>query len=180
MKLLVLFASFDGQTARIAERIAATIATQGHETTLSSARAPEAWSRIAEHDTVIIGGAIRYGRFAPFLETSVRAHAQAIAARPNAFFACRSALVRLATARSQPLPRDSSARAPRMAPRVTRASPARCATGDTIRSCASSCGSSPQAGGDQDTSREHEYTDWQAVERFAVQFAAGLRLTVAA
>jgi menaquinone-dependent protoporphyrinogen oxidase len=29
-----------------------------------------------------------------------------------------------------------------------------------------------QAGGDVDTSRDYEYTDWGAVDRFASQFAA--------
>lgn len=181
MKLLVLFASFDGQTARIAERIAATIAALGHETTLRSAQAPDAWRRIAEHDAVIIGGAIRYGRFAPFLETSVRAHAKAIAARPNAFFSVSL------SARAGGDPRE-----------VNRYLEQFCAgAGWHPRVTASFAGAlryrkynpflrlvmrfiSGMAGGDQDTSRDHEYTDWQAVDRFAVQFAAGLRLPVAA
>jgi menaquinone-dependent protoporphyrinogen oxidase len=30
------------------------------------------------------------------------------------------------------------------------------------------------AGGDTDTSRDYEYTDWEAVERFAMDFAARL------
>jgi menaquinone-dependent protoporphyrinogen oxidase len=30
------------------------------------------------------------------------------------------------------------------------------------------------AGGDTDTSRDYDYTDWRAVGRFAAEFAAGL------
>jgi len=34
---------------------------------------------------------------------------------------------------------------------------------------------SRRAGGDTDTSRDYEYTDWAAVERFAAEFEAPLR-----
>jgi menaquinone-dependent protoporphyrinogen oxidase len=36
------------------------------------------------------------------------------------------------------------------------------------------------AGGETDTSRDYEYTDWQAVERFAVRFASRLEVPAAA
>jgi menaquinone-dependent protoporphyrinogen oxidase len=35
------------------------------------------------------------------------------------------------------------------------------------------------AGGDTDTSRDYEYTDWPAVDRFAQEFAARLQPAVA-
>jgi len=36
------------------------------------------------------------------------------------------------------------------------------------------------AGGDTDASRDHEYTDWAAVERFAAEFELPLRESRAA
>ncbi len=39
---------------------------------------------------------------------------------------------------------------------------------------------SGMAGGDTDTSRDYEYTDWQAVERFAGRIASSLEVEAAA
>lgn len=172
-RVLVLYASIDGQTARIAERIASVIRARGHEATARAANAPDAPSGIQRHDGVIVGAAIRYGRHPAWLEKLVRAHLAEIAGRPNAFFSvCLSAGgpgARPATAHGYI---DDFQRR----------------TGWSSGQAASFAGALPYrryhplirfmmrlvvgvAGGDTDTSRNYEYTDWTAVERFAGEFA---------
>lgn len=181
VKIAILYASFDGQTERVAQRVGAVLAADGHAVTVLRAEAPQAAAAPAAHDALVIGGAIRYGRFARSLAQLVRAHASVIAARPNAFF-CVSL-----SARPGGNPREVSRYLDEF----------RARTGWEPRATASFAGAlryraynpllrlamkliSRMAGGDTDTSRDYEYTDWEAVERFAAQFAASLQTRAAA
>jgi menaquinone-dependent protoporphyrinogen oxidase len=172
-RVLVLYASVDGHTARIAERIAAILRDQGLEATVRSADAVEVLWEIDGHDGVVIGGAIRYGRHPAWLEEVVRERLADIESRPNAFFSV-----------------CLSAGGPGAKPEVARGyvEDFRRRTGWTSRQTASFAGAllyrryNPfvrftvrmivgMAGGETDTSRDYEYTDWDAVERFAADFA---------
>lgn len=181
-RILVLFASFDGQTARVAERIGAVLANAGHAVSVLPADAPEARRRIEEHDAVIVGSAVRYGHHPRLLRSLVRKRAAAIAARPNAFFSvCLSAA------------------GPGARPAVAQGyiEEFRARTGWKPGETASFGGAlryrkyNPfirlmmrlvvgTAGGEKDTSRDYEYTDWQGVDRFAARFAARLEAAAAA
>jgi menaquinone-dependent protoporphyrinogen oxidase len=177
-RILVLFASIDGQTAAIAERIARALEGSGHAATLMPAGAPGLARALAEHAAVIVGAAIRYGHHSRALESAIRKHADAIGARPNAFF-------------SVSLSAGGPGARPAEAARYVAAFEER--TGWRPRRTATFAGAlrytkyNPfirvlmrlivgAAGGDTDTSRDYEYTDWQAVDRFAAEFAAQLAL----
>ena len=175
-RILILFASFDGQTARIAERIAAVSRSAGHALTVRSVDAPEAGQDIEAHDALIVGGAIRYGRFPRSLRRLARERAAAMASRPNAFFSvCLSA--------------RWTDKGPAIVERYI--AKFRAETGWQPRDTVSFAGALPYsrynpflrflmrlfsaaAGGDTQTARDYEYTDWAAVERFAAGFAARL------
>jgi menaquinone-dependent protoporphyrinogen oxidase len=173
-RILIVHASFDGQTRRICERIAAIFRTSGHEVTLRDAQSPMAAANITDHDAVVIGGAVRVGHFARSLERLVRGRAASLESRPNAFFSVCMA-----------------ARDPVRGPAVARgyADKFLASTGWNPQLTANFAGAlqythynpfvrflmrliSKAAGGDTDTSRDYEYTDWAAVERFAREFAA--------
>ena len=172
-RVLVVFASVDGQTARIAQRMGGVLAQGGHAVTLRSADAPGLGHEIGVHDAVLIGASIRYGHHARYVEELVRAHRAAIASRPNAFFSvCLSA-------------GGPGARPDTAAGYIARFSRR---TGWSPRQAASIAGALRYplyrpvirfmmrlivgaAGGETDTSREYEYTDWEAVDRFAREFA---------
>lgn len=175
-RILIPFASVDGQTARIAERIGAVLARSGHAATPMPVDAPGLARSLEEHDAVIVGGGIRYGHHPRYLEAAVREHFVAIATRPNAFF-------------SVSLSAGGPGARPPVAARYVEGFVKR--TGWQPRRTASFAGAlrytkyNPfirfmmrlivgAAGGDTDTSRDYEYTDWQAVERFAAEFAAQL------
>ncbi len=85
MKTLILFSSRDGQTREIAANIATELQEKGVETQLSNLhRAGDVdWSA---YDKVVIGASIRYGHFHPSLKAFVEKHADALNARPGAFF----------------------------------------------------------------------------------------------
>jgi menaquinone-dependent protoporphyrinogen oxidase len=168
-KVLILFSSFDGQTAQIAERVGAHLARSGHAVSVVPLGDHDMAALVARHDAVIVAGAVHYGHHARALEEAVRAHRAALEARPNAFFS-----VSMAAAR----PGKGAAEAQAyVADFVER-------TGWQPRATATFAGAlrysrynlfvrfmmrliSGTAGGDTDTSRDHEYTDWAAVERFA-------------
>ena len=177
MRILILYGSYDGHTQWIAERMARVIQRGGHEVRAVAARKGAAERDIAWSDAVVVGGAIRYGHHPAVLEGEVRANRALLGERPNAFFSvCMSAA------------------GPNAKPAVawgyvdefiTR-------TGWQPGRIASFAGAlqwsryNPfikfmmriivgMAGGDTDTSQDHEYTDWPAVERFAAEFELPLR-----
>jgi menaquinone-dependent protoporphyrinogen oxidase len=177
VRVLVLHGSFDGQTRLIAERIGHVLERGRHHVRILPVQEGLVGRDIVWADAVIIGGAIRYGRHQPRLDVAVRENRALLEQKPNAFYSvCMSAggpNAKPATARSY------------IDAFITR-------TGWQPRRTASFAGAlrwskyNPFirlmmriivgiAGGDTDTSRDCEYTDWAAVERFASEFELPLR-----
>ena len=177
MKILVIYGSFDGQAQRIAVRMAEVIGRGGHTVEAVPAQTDSICDRIDASDAVIVGGAIRYGHHQKVLERVVRENREAIASRPNAFFSvCMSA--------AGPNAKPATAWG-YVDEFITR-------TGWQPGRIASFAGAlqwsryNPfmklmmrfivsMAGGDTDASRDREYTNWDAVERFAAEFEYPLR-----
>ena len=180
-RVLVLHASIDGQTARIAERIASILRARGLEATVRAADAPGAASDIESHDGIVIGAGIRYGHHPAWLKKLVRRRLAQIAGRPSAFFSvCLSA--------GGPGARPATARA--------YLDDFEQRTGWSSDQSASFAGAllyrryrphirflirciMKVTGGETDASRDYEYTDWAAVERFAGEFARRVPAPVA-
>jgi menaquinone-dependent protoporphyrinogen oxidase len=175
-RILILFASVDGQAARIAERVGEILTRAGHDIERIPVDAPGLARSLGACDAVIVGGAIRYGRHVRNLEPRVRDHVKKISARPNAFFSV-----------------SLSAGGPGARPDAARQYVATFCerTGWHPQSTAIFGGALRYtkynlfirfmmrlivgiAGGDTDTTRDYEYTDWHAVERFALEFATAL------
>ena len=176
MKILVLHDSFDGQTRRIAERMAGVLREAGHVTAVQSASAAKVM--IPPCDAVIVGAAVRYGHHSRDVERMVRGHRPFIEARPNAFFSvCLSAGgpgANLAEARRYVEDfRRSTDWNPMQAASLAGAllySRYNFLLRLVMRFIAG------RVGKPTDTSRDYEYTEWAAVERFAREFAARLAL----
>lgn len=180
MRVLVLHSTFDGQTERIAERMADVLRDGGADVYVRPAEA--AADTLPDSDAVIVGAAIRYGHHSRALERLVRRNRDALRARPNAFYSvCLSA--------GGPGAKPAEAR--------KYVEDFRRATGWDPMHTASFAGALRysrynfairflmrmivgHAGGETDTSRDYEYTDWAAVERFAREFAGRIRLPAAA
>jgi menaquinone-dependent protoporphyrinogen oxidase len=175
-RILVLYQSYDGQTARIARRMGDVIGQAGHQVTMHRFDGPGALAMLSKYDAVVVGAAIRYGHHDRAIEDEVRRHAAELTARPNAFFSV-----------------CLSAGGPGYKPRaVKRYVDEFCAkTGWKPNDVATLAGALQyskygffikimmklivgSAGGETDSSRDYEYTDWVAVERFAQDFAKRL------
>lgn len=83
--LLLCYASHDGQTRRVAERIVARLATHGVSTSLVdlAQRQPDA-DEVAAAPVVVVAAAIRYGHHLPPARAFVAAHRERLAAKPVA------------------------------------------------------------------------------------------------
>jgi menaquinone-dependent protoporphyrinogen oxidase len=177
-RALILYATTEGHTARIAHRIAQVLGDHGHAVEAHPADAAPADLDPAAYDGVIVGASIHYGRHPRYLHALLRPHRATLAAMPGAFFSV-----------------SLSAGGPGAKPEATQ---------HYLDTFLRQVGWRPQqtaivagalqysrygvfkrllvrmfvgvAGGDTDTSRDYEYTDWDAVERFADAFAQRMML----
>jgi menaquinone-dependent protoporphyrinogen oxidase len=81
----IIYATTDGHTRKICERLRELLAPAGHQVSLISIEAAGAldWSSC---DKIVVGASIRYGRHNPLILDFVNAHVQLLDAKPNAFF----------------------------------------------------------------------------------------------
>ena len=176
-RVLVVYGSTDGQTRRIAERMAAVLVSQGPEVqTVDSAAAP-ADIAPGDFDAALVLGSVRMGKHQQALADFVRKFRLELDAIPNAFIS-----VSLSAARNKPSAQREVAKT--FQHFVTR-------TGWRPNARLAIAGALPYSrytlrirlvmkliswmtGGDTDTSRDYEYTDWELVEDFARRFASAL------
>ncbi len=173
-RILLLYASIEGQTALIAERIAQTLRKRGHSVDLAPAATQ---ADFAGYDGVIIGASIHYGHHPASLRAFVRRQRDALSARHNAFFS-----VSLSAGGPRPKPLAAQRYIDKFL-RRTAWQP------QLVASFAGAVKYSVYGpikrrvmivfvglgGGETDTSRDYEYTDWEAVERFADAYAERLQ-----
>ena len=175
-RILMLYATTEGQTARIAERMAQRLRDQGHGVDARPADAAGASLDLTAYDGVIVGASVHYGRHPGYLRALVRGHRAALAERPSAFF-------------SVSLSGGGPGAKPKAARRYLKTFLRQ--AGWQPQQTASFAGALKYSmygafkrilmiafvglpGGDTDTSRDYEYTDWGAVERFGDAFARQL------
>jgi menaquinone-dependent protoporphyrinogen oxidase len=174
--ILILYATVEGQTARIAERIAQTLRDNGHRAETHPATRDGPGLEPAIYDAVIIGASIHYGRHPGYLRSWVRAYRGVLDTRPNAFFS-----VSLSGGGPGAKPEAAQRYLDKFL-RQARWNPGQTATFAGALQF-SKYGAFKRllmvlivglAGGDTDTSKDYEYTDWNAVGRFAETFALRL------
>ncbi|HEY8519535.1 MAG TPA: menaquinone-dependent protoporphyrinogen IX dehydrogenase [Gammaproteobacteria bacterium] len=172
-RLLIAYGTTEGQTAKIAAHIGDAARRVGLEVAVCPAAEIDE-AEPARYDAIVVGGSLHDGRYQRAVRDFVARHRELLAARPSAFFS-----VSLAAASRDPAER---AEAMRIARDFT------AAAGWTPRQIASFAGAlkytqyswlkralmkhiARKEGGDTDTSRDFEYTDWDDVTRFAEAFA---------
>ena len=174
--ILILYATTEGQTARIVERMAQTLRTKGHATDTRQADELRTGKEAAQYDAVIVGASIHYGHPPAYLRPLVKRLKETLESRPSAFF-------------SVSLSGGGPGAKPKAAKRYLDVflrqvgwHPEQTGTfGGALQF--SKYGAFKRmlmvmivgfAGGDTDTSRDYEYTDWAAVDNFAEAFAKRL------
>ena len=170
-RILVLYGTTDGHTTRIARSIGDTLRTQGAEVDVVRVQRPGPDPN--DYNGIIVAASVHAGGYQRQVRTWVRTHAGALAGRPTAFVS-----VCLGVLQSEPaVQREVQAIANRFLlstewrPTVTKI-----VAGALLyrqynwlkrwvmkRIVA-------KAGGDLDTSRDYEYTDWNDLRAFAEEF----------
>jgi menaquinone-dependent protoporphyrinogen oxidase len=173
--VLVFYATSEGQTRRIAERIAADIGARGFNvraidvTTTDAARV--AWDKVRG---VVLGASLHAGHHQRAAVEFAKAFRQRLNLYPSAFFS-----VSLSAASKNPNEVATAARLARELPEQAGWQPTivECFAGrlaytrygwltrQIMRRIAR------KEGGPVDTARDHELTDWDAVARFATRMA---------
>jgi menaquinone-dependent protoporphyrinogen oxidase len=176
-RVLLLYASHYGQTRRIAEHLAAVLRTRDHEVELADARAGTPRLPAPErYDVVVLGSRVEFGRHATDILEYIRSHREALSRMPTAFFS-----VNMASARPGAGTDPSGYLAatfedlewhPVQAISVAGGLPYR-RYGRIMRFVMRRIARG--AGHTTDTSRNHEFTSWSAVDSFAdkIEYIAG-------
>jgi menaquinone-dependent protoporphyrinogen oxidase len=176
---LILYATREGHTRRIAEHLAATIRARGHMAdTVDAAHLPPEFS-LASYQAAIVAASVHVGRHEPEIVSFVKRHKAGLEQIPAVFL---SVSLTETTAEDPHAPPEARARAAADVDRMIRSFLEE--TGwrpDKVRPVAGALMYSKynflvrfimrriaaRAGGDTDTSRDHVYTDWEALDRIA-------------
>jgi len=170
-RILVLYGTSDGHTAKVARAISARLLADGVDTDIVEAGSSD--PQPADYDGIIVAASVHAGGYQRAVHRWVRSHAAELGTRPAAFVS-----VCLSILSTQPKERANAAAIPHrffgevgwypgIVKIVAGALPytkynifKRWIMKRIVR----------QAGGDTDTSRDYEYTDWNAVRSFAGEF----------
>ncbi|OOH89280.1 protoporphyrinogen oxidase [Pasteurellaceae bacterium 15-036681] len=166
MKTLILYLTNDGQTKKIAEKIADELQTECGVISLTENPTAE---MLDQYETIVIGASIRYGHFNPLLEKFIAQHYELLNRKKSAFFSVNL------TARKETrnTPETNT---------YTRKLLARIQWQPNLVEVIAGALFYPRytwfdrvmirfimkiTKGDTDTSKEYEYTNWQQVSQFA-------------
>lgn len=176
-KILIVYASRYGQTAKIAGRIG-NIIRPDHPVEVRAVEQIEASFHAAQYAGVIVAGAVYYDKHPRALRDFVREHAIFLATVPSAFVSVSGAAgAPTDEAKAQVKAYvDAFIAESSWTPRIIQPFAGGLAysrygfiTKWIMRRLAK------KRGRDYDTSRDYEYTDWNAVEEFATRFVAMIK-----
>lgn len=170
-KILVVYGTAEGHTARVADRIAEVIRDRGHDVTVLDVRYADDMT-LAAYDAVVVGASIHMGKHVRRMVDFVREHREAFTRMPAAFFSVSLAAVDdVGEARKyvEQLEQETGWK-PEAVTLVAGALPYT-DYGFIKRRMMRRivAGKSPVLS--TDTSRDHVYTDWSEVAHFATGFA---------
>jgi menaquinone-dependent protoporphyrinogen oxidase len=166
---LIVYASRKGQTRKIAARLGDMLEAAGHDVRVIDVLELPPRFDVAAWDLVVAGSSVKFGRHSGAIEEFVRAHRDVLAGRRTAFFSVSGAAMDRTPEAEQAVAdqtaafcRDTGWRPDRVAcfaggVPYTRYDPITRHVMKRIQK---------KAGRSTDTSRDHEYTDWAAVEEF--------------
>ena len=175
MNILILYGSLEGQTAKIAARMAEVIRDKGYQvTTLTGDDLPDDFN-LDEFDAAIIGGPIHMGNYPRYLQKFVKQYHDRLNNLPSAFFT-----VCMAINSQKAESRQEAASYGEKFVNNTGWQPALTATfAGAVKYTQYNFVTrfimkliSRHEGGSTDTAHDHEYTDWDKVASFTEEFVA--------
>ena len=173
MRILILYASLEGQTGKIAENIAQVFNSKGQQVdALSVEKLPADFSE-DDYQAVILGGPIHMERYPKQLKQFVLTHCDWLNQLPSAFFTvCMAIRSQHEKSRQTGIQYGEKFLAQTgWQPTLTKtfAGAVKYTQYNVITRFIMKM-ISKREGGSTDTSRDHEYTDWDSVAQFADEF----------
>jgi len=173
MQVLIVYGSKEGQTAKIAERIAQLLRNQRQQVTAYSVKDEQIDSATDAFDAAIVGGSIHMNRYPTHLREFVTKHRDWLNTVPSAFFT-----VCMAIQSKNAHEREAARKYGERFIETTHWHPALI---DTFAGAVKYTQYdfvtrfimkmiTKREGGSTDTRHDHEYTDWDAVARFTSRF----------
>ena len=173
-RILIVYGTAYGQTERIAHEIARVLRESDHEVSLLRGDRLPAGITLKEYDGVVVGASVLFGRHQNYIERFVRDHAAWLNALPSAFVSVCGAMA------GQAGGAEGAAR--RYRERFLEATGWRPAIARSLAGGLAYTRYRPwvrwmmrlisrRTGRPTDTSRDYDFTDWQAVAQLARQFA---------
>ena len=172
--VLIAFGTSYGHTAKIADRIAEQLSRRGARVTvarvdrLAREQSPESF------DAVILGASLIVGGYQRYVRRFAKKHAETLNRLPSGFFAVSGSAgsadpdIRAEAVRIMETFLERTGWTPAVRLSVAGAIPFT-KYNPLVRWVMKRI--SAKSGGSTDTSRDHEYTDWAEVDRFAERFA---------
>jgi menaquinone-dependent protoporphyrinogen oxidase len=170
-RILVLYGTTTGHTAKIARSIGDTLRQQGVSVDVIEGNAE--WPAAEDYAAVVVAASVRGGNYQRPVRRWVRANAAALNARPTAFVS-----VCLGVLQHEPAVQEEVAA---ISTRFLTAAGWRPTVTKTVAGALLYTQYNPllrwvmkritrKAGGDTDTNRDYEYTDWSDLRTFAEDF----------
>ncbi|MDD9964812.1 MAG: flavodoxin domain-containing protein [Myxococcales bacterium] len=176
-RVVIFYGTTEGQTAKIAQHIADVGRNAGHQVDVQHAAELDPDFSLAPYDAAILGASVHEGRHQQYMVDLARGQARWLSDHPSAFFS-----VCLSIASDDPEERaEAQAIADHFTESVGWAPPHRTVVAGALRYSEYSWLKrmlmkriAAKESGDTDTSRDYEYTDWEAVTAWAKHFYATL------
>lgn len=86
MNILLVYGTSEGHTASIAERVAESLRGAGHFVSVHPLKSISSAIKPENYDAVLVGASIHVGQFQKYVVEWVRDHSEGLAQKPNAFF----------------------------------------------------------------------------------------------
>jgi menaquinone-dependent protoporphyrinogen oxidase len=166
-RILVLFASSHGQTLEIARSLANHLRRHGHAVDLVDAE-DSAPPSPETYEAVVIGSRVLFGRYARSIRRYVARHVQVLCEMPSAFFSVSMSVVGGKPDPYLPAFLEETGWKPELTISLAGGLPYR-SYNPLLRLVMKRI--SRKFGHTTDTSRDHDFTDWGAVRRFAAEVA---------
>jgi menaquinone-dependent protoporphyrinogen oxidase len=178
-KILIVYGTTEGHTAKIAQRMAETVRQAGHDVDVRDSKDLTRSTIEDGYDGVIVGGSVHAGDLQSSLREFVRRHRELLDRIPSAFFS-----VSLTAADPDEAARGETQAAVDKFARETGWQPRR------VEAIAGALVYSQytffvrhmmkliakHAGHPTDTAHDYDFTDWEGVEKFAGDFAGSVEV----